>query len=210
MGGVLSRAPRIRVSMHSTLRYGVPMRITSGVLRNRRFSVPKQEVRPTQERVREAVFSSLGGNCEGMKVLDLFAGAGSLGLEAWSRGAEAVVFVEQSPAVWKNLQANIQSLDGSGLGSVRCIKADAICYLARADGPYDLILADPPYDLPDAMSQTLEGIAKHSVLTPDGILVYELRSSDAFEVPVGWRVLRDKAYGDTRILILKQNNEDAP
>jgi len=77
------------------------MRITSGILRNRRFNVPKQDVRPTQERVREAIFSSLGGTCEGMKVLDLFAGAGGLGLEAWSRGAESVTFVEKTPAFGK-------------------------------------------------------------------------------------------------------------
>jgi len=186
------------------------MRITSGFLRNRQFNVPKQDVRPTKERVREAVFSSLGGTCEEKRVLDLFAGAGSLGLEAWSRGAESVVFVEKSPAVLKNLQENLQRLDNDELGTVKCIKGDAIRYLARADGPYDLVLADPPYDLPDAMEQTLAGIVEHSVLTEDGLLVYELRSSDAFEVPNDWKLLRDKVYGDTRVLMLKLNNEDAP
>ncbi|MEN8253998.1 MAG: 16S rRNA (guanine(966)-N(2))-methyltransferase RsmD [Verrucomicrobiota bacterium] len=184
------------------------MRITSGVLRNRRFSVPKQEVRPTKEQVREAMFSSLGGSCEGMKVLDLFAGAGSLGLEAWSRGAESVFFVEQNPNVWKNLQENIQSLSDDGLGTAKCIKDDAIRFLERVGEQFDLILADPPYDLPDAMAQTLAKIAGHSVLTPDGILVYELRSSDAFEISSDWRLLRDKVYGDTRVLMLKLNNED--
>ena len=186
------------------------MRITSGILRNRRFNVPKQEVRPTQERVREAIFSSLGGTCEGLKVLDLFAGAGGLGLEAWSRGAESVVFVEQHPHVWKNLQQNIQSLESDQLGAVKCIKADAIQYLGRAGERFDLILADPPYDLPNAMAQTLAGIAEHSVLTPDGLLVYELRSSDAFEVSSDWKLLRDKVYGDTRVLVLKLNDKDAP
>jgi len=178
-------------------------------LRNRRFNVPKQEVRPTKERVREAMFSSMGGSCEGLKVLDLFAGAGSLGLEAWSRGAESVTFVEQNPTVWKNLQKNTEILAHGELGAAKCIKADAIRYLARADGPFDLILADPPYDLPDAMAQTLARIVEHSVLTEDGLLVYELRSSDAFEVSRDWKLLRDKVYGDTRVLILKLNNEDA-
>ncbi len=184
------------------------MRITSGILRNRRFNVPKQAVRPTKERVREAMFSSLGGNCEGMKVLDLFAGAGSLGLEAWSRGAESVTFVEQNSTVWKNLKENIETLGGDELGAAKCIKADAIKYLERASGPFDLILADPPYDLPGAMEQTLSGIADHSVLTGNGLLVYELRSSDAFEVSTRWKLLRDKVYGDTRILILELDNED--
>jgi 16S rRNA (guanine966-N2)-methyltransferase len=184
------------------------MRITSGILRNRRFNVPQQEVRPTKEQVREAMFSSLGGTCEGLRVLDLFAGAGSLGMEAWSRGADTVTFVEQSPVVWKNLEQNIRGFESDQLGVAKCIKGDAIRYLGRASGPFDLILADPPYDLPDAMEQTLSGIIEHSVLTGDGILVYELRSSDTFEVPSGWKLLRDKVYGDTRVLMLSLNKED--
>ena len=186
------------------------MRITSGLLRNRTFNVPKQEVRPTKEQVREAVFSSLGGSFGGLRVLDLFAGSGSLGLEAWSRGAESVAFVEKNSGVWQNLKQNIQSLESDGLGEAKCIKADAIQYLGQAGGRFDLILADPPYDLPGAMGQTLSRIAEHSVLTEDGILVYELRSSDAFEVSKDWKLIRDKVYGDTRVLMLKLNQEDAP
>ena len=186
------------------------MRITSGILRNRRFNVPKQEVRPTKEQVREAMFSSLGGTCGGLKVLDLFAGAGSLGMEAWSRGAESVTFVEQHSMVWKNLQQNIQDLENDQLGTTICIKADAIRYLDQVGTAFDLILADPPYDLPDAMAETLSGIAEHTVLTEDVLLVYELRSSDAFEVSNDWKLLRDKVYGDTRVLMLKQNKEDTP
>ena len=184
------------------------MRITSGILRNRRFNVPDQEVRPTKERVREAMFSSLGGTCEGLRVLDLFAGAGSLGMEAWSRGAQAVTFVEQNAKVWKNLQENVRGLENDELGPAKCIKADAIRYLSRTGGRFDLILADPPYDLPDAMTQTLAGIAEYSVLTDAGLLVYELRSSDAFEISNVWKLVREKVYGDTRVLMLKLNNED--
>ncbi len=184
------------------------MRITSGILRNRRFEVPNQEVRPTMESVREAVFSSLGGTCEGLKVLDLFAGSGALGMEAWSRGADSVTFVEQHPVVWKTLQANIHALENDTLGKTRCIKSDALTWLARAGVRFDLILADPPYDLPDAMQQTLDGIARHSVLTEGGTVVYELRSKGAVEVSSDWRVLRDKQYGKTRILILQLNKED--
>jgi 16S rRNA (guanine966-N2)-methyltransferase len=149
------------------------------------------------------MFSSLGGTCEGLRVLDLFAGAGSLGMEAWSRGAIAVTFVEQHSAVFKNLEKNIQSMAGEGLGAIKCVKGDAIRDLGRASGSFDLILADPPYDLPGAMEQTLMGIVEHSVLTDDGVLVYELRSSDVFEVSTDWKLLRDKVYGDTRVLMLK-------
>ncbi|MBN2703793.1 MAG: 16S rRNA (guanine(966)-N(2))-methyltransferase RsmD [Pontiellaceae bacterium] len=186
------------------------MRITSGILRSRRFEVPKQEVRPTMESVREAVFSSLGGSCAGLKVLDLFAGSGALGLEAWSRGAATVTFVEQHAAVFRNLQRNIESLKGDELGDVHCIRADALKWLEHAGPPFDLILADPPYDLPGAMRSTLERIANGSVLTTDGVLVYELRSSGDVEIPEGWAVLRDKTYGKTRVIMLKQEKEDAP
>ena len=184
------------------------MRITSGILRNRRVNVPKQEVRPTMESVREAVFSSLGGTCEGLQVLDLFAGTGALGLEAWSRGAAAVTFVEQHPVVWKNLQQNIDMLGGEGLGNVACIKADALRWLERREARFDLILADPPYDLPHAMLLTLEAIARYSVLTEGGKLVYELRSSGVVQLPDGWKIIRDKTYGKTRVMTLQLNPED--
>jgi 16S rRNA (guanine966-N2)-methyltransferase len=158
--------------------------------------------------VREALFSSLGQRCDGWRVLDLFAGAGSLGLEAWSRGAEHVTFVEKHPVVWKNLQKNIEVLQTDGLGEVRCVKGDAFRFLERAGVAFDLIFADPPYDLPDAMEQTLTGIVAHSVLTVDGVVVYELRSSDAVEVPSVWQVIRDKVYGQTRVLMLKFNEDE--
>lgn len=178
------------------------MRITSGILRSRRFNVPDKEVRPTMEAVREAVFSSLG-SIEGLKVLDLFAGSGALGMEAWSRGADSVTFVEQSSNVWKNLQQNIQSLENDELGKTKCIRYDAVKWLSRAGEQFDLILADPPYDLPDAMPNTLGGIAGHSVLTQDGTVVYEMRSKGEPEISDDWNIVRDTRYGRTRVLILK-------
>jgi len=162
------------------------------------------------ESVREAVFSSLGGSCEGLTVLDLFAGSGALGLEAWSRGASSVTFVEQHAAVFRVLRQNIESLDGPGLGAVRCIQADAIKWLGVAGESFDLILADPPYDLPDALRLTLEGIADHSVLTDGGTVVYELRSSGAVQVPETWSVVRDKTYGKTRVIMLQPRREEQP
>jgi 16S rRNA (guanine966-N2)-methyltransferase len=185
------------------------MRITSGYLRNRRLNVPDSEVRPTMDAVREAIFSSLGNTCEGLKVLDLFAGSGALGMEAWSRGAEAVTFVEQSSNVWRNLQQNIQSLECDELGKTTCIKGDAVKWLGRAGEQFDLILADPPYDLPDAMENTLAGIVEHSVLKADGILVYEMRSKGDPSISNDWKIIRDKRYGKTRVLILKRKTEDA-
>ena len=161
------------------------------------------------ESVREAIFSSLGGHCEGLKVLDLFAGSGALGLEAWSRGAASVLIVEQHPLVFKNLQRNIAELECEGLGRTKCVKANAIQWLGRAGERFDLIFADPPYDLPDAMEQTLEGIAAHSVLTEGGRLVYEMRSRGEPTIPEAWSVLKDKRYGKTRILILEKTEDES-
>ena len=184
------------------------MRITSGILKNRPFEVPRQAVRPTMEAVREAVFSSLGGRCDGLRVLDLFAGSGSLGLEAWSRGAESVTFVEQDPSACQVLEENIRRLESGELGGAKCIRADVFRFLKKVREPFDLILADPPYDLPNAMTLTLNGIAGHSVLTDTGTVVYELRSRGAVAVPDGWNVVRDRKYGKTRILMLKPDRED--
>ena len=183
------------------------MRITSGTLRNRRFNVPDKDVRPTMESVREAMFSSLG-TVEGLKVLDLFAGAGSLGLEAWSRGAASVTFVEQSPNVVRNLQKTVEQLAGAELGPTKVYRSDAIKWLDRSTERFDLILADPPYDLPDAMANTLAGIAERSVLTEGGTLVYEMRAKGDPVVTDNWEVIRDKRYGKTRVLVLKLKNED--
>ncbi len=160
------------------------------------------------EAVREAIFSSLGGTCEGLKVLDLFAGSGALGLEAWSRGAESVTFVEQNATVWKNLQKNIDALATAELGKTRAARHDALRWLDRASERFDLILADPPYDLPDAMANTLAGIAHGSVLTEGGTVVYEMRSKGDPVVSDEWSVSRDKKYGKTRVLILKLKTED--
>ena len=80
--------------------------------------------------------------------------------------------------------------------------------LARAVEQFDLILADPPYDLPDAMRETLDGIARHSVLTDGGTVVYELRSKGVVDVPEGWSVSRDKTYGKTRVMMLRCESED--
>jgi len=176
------------------------MRIISGILRGRTFNVPKDGLRPTMERAREAVFSSLAAKIPGARVLDLFAGSGSLGLEAWSRGAASVTAVEKVSGHWKILQGNFQSLAGDpDLGSWQAIQADVYEFLKRGAGPFDLIFADPPYDEAD-LSKLLEAVG--GVLAPDGILVFEMRSRGAVEVPEPWKLLKEKKYGGTRMLFL--------
>jgi len=178
------------------------MRINSGILRSRNFEVPKDGMRPTMEQAREAVFSSLAARVPGARVLDLFAGSGSLGLEAWSRGAASVTAVEKVSGHWKILQGNFQALQGDpDLGAWQAVQADVYEYLKRGPGCFDLIFADPPYDEAD-LPKLLETIG--GALAPDGLLVFEMRSRGAYSLPAGWNLIKEKRYGGTRMLFLEQ------
>jgi len=125
-------------------------RIIAGEFGGRRLSLPADpRVRPTADRVREAWMSILGGRLAGARVLDLFAGSGALGLEALSRGAERVTFVELSPASLAAIRANVDALGVTDRVAVR--RGDAMRFIARlAPGAFDLALADPPYTAPHA------------------------------------------------------------
>ncbi len=177
------------------------MRINSGILRGRVFKVPKDGLRPTMEQAREAVFSSLVARVPGARVLDLFAGSGSLGLEAWSRGAASVTAVEKSSRIWKILSENFQSLETDGLGDFQVICEDVYNFLKRDAGSFefDLIFADPPYDEAD-LPKLLEAVG--GVLAKGGILVFEMRSRGAYSVSDGWNLIKEKVYGGTRMLFL--------
>ena len=121
------------------------MRIIAGRWRGRRIKAPKgTEVRPTTDRVREAWMSALGASVVDARILDLYAGSGALGLEALSRGARSVVFVERARASYLSLEANIGTLDASDSAAI--VKGDALTYLRRLDpNAFDVALADPPY-----------------------------------------------------------------
>jgi 16S rRNA (guanine966-N2)-methyltransferase len=179
------------------------MRINSGILGRRTFNVPKDGLRPTMEQAREAVFSSLAARVPGARVLDLFAGSGGFGLEAWSRGAASVTAVEKSPLIWKILSANFQSLETDGLGDFQVICEDVYNFLKRALGSFefDLIFADPPYDEAD-LPKLLELL--RGVLAEGGILVFEMRTHGASSLPAGWNLVKEKVYGGTRMLFLEQ------
>jgi 16S rRNA (guanine966-N2)-methyltransferase len=181
------------------------MRINSGILGRRTFKVPKEGLRPTMEQAREGVFSSLAARIPGARVLDLFAGSGGLGLEAWSRGAASVTAVEKVSKHWKILQENFQALDGDpDLGSWQAIHADVYEFLKRGADPFDLIFADPPYEEAD-LPRLLEVL--RDVLAPGGILVFEMRSREPYSMPPDWNLIKEKRYGGTRMLFLEPPNE---
>ena len=177
------------------------MRVIAGSAKGRRLRAPDTRgTRPATDRVREAVFSSIGAFVEGADVADLYAGSGSLGLEALSRGAGSAVFVESGR---KALAALNHNLAATGLGPARVKAADVAGWLpteARGGPGFDLVFMDPPWDQPSStMTEQLSLVDE--LLRPGGEVVVSRRHTDPDpEPPKTWRVAANKRYGDTRII----------
>jgi len=171
------------------------MRVIAGLAKGRRLLAPRGEgTRPMMDRAREGLFSSLGERVAGARVLDLYAGSGSLGLEALSRGAEAAVFVERSRAALAALRANVAAV---GLGG-EVVAADVDGYLERAAGPYDLVFVDPPYARPLAsVESTLRRLP--ALLAAGGTIVVHRRAGEGLGRLPGLTVIDRRRYGDTEI-----------
>lgn len=191
------------------------MRIIAGTLKGHRIEVPARGVRPTLDRVRESVFGMLGAVMVGADVLDLYAGSGALGLEALSRGAGSVRWVESDRKTFKILKGNVEKLTKSLPETrieLRC--GDALRYAEREDiGRFDLIFADPPYDKKGRgqnLSRLLEVLQRSRKLKPDGLLAYELATSEEFEIPSQWQLVREKSWGATRVLFLREPADSTP
>ncbi len=177
------------------------IRITAGEWRGRQLKVPHGGVRPAQDRVRLAVFSSLADLVPGARVLDLFAGTGAYGLEALSRGAASVTWVENDRRVLDVLRENVSNLCGPGWESA-VVCADALRFLERGgdNAPYDLIFADPPYDQSgDWLKKILSVMTGRSILKRSGLLVMEQSVRASAVIREGWQTLKQRVYGETQI-----------
>lgn len=171
------------------------VRVVAGTARGRRLESPDGDlVRPTTDRVREAVGNALGslGVIDGARVVDLFAGSGALGIEALSRGARRAVFVEPDRAARAVVTRNIGVLAERAADAV-VVATTAQRHLADC-GPdtYDLVFADPPYDFAD-WDELFDLLA--GVIATDGVVVVE--SDRTVEPPAGWEITRAKRYGST-------------
>ena len=179
------------------------MRIVAGSAGGIPLIPPPTPVRPTMDRVREAVFSSLGDAVPGARVLDLFAGAGSLGMEALSRGAVSAVFVEHTKACADVIRHNLAKTRLSG--SVQTMDAFRYLDLYGGEEAHDLIFADPPYCKregdPDYALLLLDNLALHRSLAPNGLLVLETDSRWKTPATAQWTLLREKRYGGTGVRI---------
>ena len=177
------------------------MRITAGEWRGRQLKVPRGDVRPAQDRVRLAVFSSLADRVPGARALDLFAGTGAYGLEALSRGAASVTWVENDRRVLTVLRENVTTLCGPDRGAA-VVFADALRFLERdrGDAPYDLIFADPPYDRDGSwLKKILSALTGRSILKSSGLLVMEQSVHVPAVTREGWQQIKCRVYGETQI-----------
>jgi 16S rRNA (guanine966-N2)-methyltransferase len=175
------------------------MRIVAGRHKGRRLRAPAGEgTRPTADRVREAVFSILGP-VEGLRVLDLYAGSGALGLEALSRGARSATFVESARPALAAIRANLDATDEDA----EVADLDAIAWLRSAAGrqrEFDLVFCDPPYDAAAKIAQPLTDLLPR-VAAPQALIVTE--SSKRNPLVLDLPVADERTYGDTRIAIYR-------
>lgn len=181
------------------------MRVMSGSARGMNLKVPRFGVRPTMDIVKGAIFSSLHDLIPGARVLDLFAGSGSLGIEALSRGAASVVFVESDRRAVEVLRANLEKTRLSG----EVVAADVFSYLDRLAPPggFDLIIADPPYAKApgerDFGAELLGCESLRRALAPGGIFVLEHLPDATLNIPGEFDCFRDKRYGATAVAFLR-------
>jgi 16S rRNA (guanine966-N2)-methyltransferase len=175
------------------------MRVISGTAGGIRLQSPTHDLRPTMDRVREAVFSSLGDRVPGSVVLDLFAGSGAFGIEALSRGARSADLVDSHRAAIAVIRANLARAKVHG----QVHQMDVRRFLERATRLYDLVFADPPYvkgtNKPDLLQAVLAHPRFPSLVHKDGMLILE-RNADAPRLDLGpWRTLKQRRYGGTEL-----------
>ncbi|MDX2967995.1 16S rRNA (guanine(966)-N(2))-methyltransferase RsmD [Kribbella solani] len=177
-------------------------RIVGGAAGGRRIAVPAGSgTRPTADRVREALFSSLEsefGSFDGLAVLDLYAGSGAIGLEALSRGAARVVLIESDRRAAEVVAANLKTVGLPGA----TLLTRPVEKVAAGDPPavFDLVFADPPYKLETAeLQDVLTGLAANGWLAADAVVVVERGKREPWDWPAGFAALRDRKYGEARL-----------
>jgi 16S rRNA (guanine966-N2)-methyltransferase len=164
-------------------------------------------VRPTADRVREAIFDILGNGTEGARVLDLFAGTGALGLEALSRGASSAVLVESDPRTFAVLRRNVLDLGADAAEILPMDFRAAVRVLRGRDVRFDLVFLDPPYGKGIA-ERAAEDLAGARLLECGGtVVVEEAARTPAPVFPAAWEWAGDKRYGDTRVMIFTVGKE---
>lgn len=178
------------------------MRIIAGEWRGRKLEAPAGvQTRPTADRTRETLFSMLAsrlGSFDGLRVADLYAGSGALGLEALSRGAAHVTFVENDRSALKAIEANMKALGAQERASVRATSATSL----PGAPPFDLLFADPPYSAASG-SAAVSAVANAGWLMRGGWMAVETSRGDDVAAPDGWTIDATRDVGRAKLTLLR-------
>jgi 16S rRNA (guanine(966)-N(2))-methyltransferase RsmD len=180
----------------------MPLRVISGTAGGLHLKSPKRHaLRPTQDRIRQVIFSSLAELVPGARVLDLYAGTGSLGIEALSRGAASATFVEQDKEAVQCIRDNLVHCHLQG--NVR--QENALAYLAKTPAVcFDLIFADPPYvKSPGSLDNDPLLSLLLPFVEPSGLFIWEHYAGQRLENAGVWEVIRHREYGETGLTFLR-------
>lgn len=178
------------------------VRITSGEWKNRNLEVPDIDgLRPTSERVRETLFNWLMPSIHKSVCLDLFAGSGSLGFEALSRGAKHCTFVEKSKLAFRQIKTTRTSLNAMNSEAHNC---DAIDFLSSVHNHnFNLVFLDPPFS-DDYLISSIESIHEYQLVSRGGYIYIEFnKNNDLFDLPDNWSVIRKKIYGNVCFILIE-------
>lgn len=180
------------------------MRVIAGRFKGRRLEAPTWAgIRPTSDTLRETLFNILAPRIEGARVLDGFAGTGAIGIEALSRGAGHVTFVERDRRAAALIGANLARCGVEQGYTIECGDVASMLRRAPADAAFDLILLDPPYDAdPDTVTRALEAAADR--LAPDGLLMLERATRREPAIPPGVERIRDVVSGDSTLTCVRR------
>ncbi|QSR84888.1 RsmD family RNA methyltransferase [Methylacidimicrobium sp. B4] len=177
------------------------LRVISGTAGGLRLDVPRGvEIRPALDRVKGAIFSSLGEWIIGKRVLDLYAGTGSLGIESLSRGASEATFVDLAAACCRAIRNNLAKTGFSG----RVIEVDALRFLSRDPHRYDLVFASPPYEKREILIDDhplLSLVAPR--LAPHGLFLWEFFRRNRLERPGPWNIRWQRRAGETVVVMME-------
>jgi len=186
------------------------MRLSGGERLGQRVTAPKgRRTRPTSSKVREALFTMLGKRIDGARVLDLFAGSGTLGFEAMSRGAGSVVFIDNDAAAVMSIRRNaVRLLDDPGRWRIMPMTASRALRTLR--GSFDIVFVDPPYARPATEELTL--LMQRGLLSEHGIVVWEHATASDVNVPASMRVVKEATYGSTSLTfaVIRGDGRAAP
>ena len=180
------------------------LRIIGGTWRGRTWRFPDGDIRPTPDRVRETLFNWLAPGIVGARCLDLFAGSGALGLEALSRGAARVVFVDKAPGAARDLRQTRAVWGGERADAAQVLAADATAFLNGRPEAFDVVFLDPPFTA-GLLSQTAARLEAAGWLAPAALIYAECAAREGLpRLPLGWQVARAGRAGEVGYHLLRR------